>query len=179
MDYIHCVMFWIVCLNSLVQQVWILGVGMIEFLSKTYKSVVMMGGCTNACSEKLRSEISWRSPWYHFTLTGTMCLTLSFEWITDTLRELDVAPLLAASVLQWPLIFPIDPHYKRDICKTFDRTAQTANNYSTAQLLLCVLETLKPWRFYSCKTFREPRKAVLCVTSCKGYGRTDTNVHVQ
>lgn len=54
--------------------------------------------------------------------------------IRDTFRNFS-----AATVLLRPLIVPIDPHYRGDICKSFDRTAQTVSNNSAAQLLLCAL----------------------------------------
>lgn len=64
------------------------------------------------------------------------------------------------TVLLWLLIVPADPHYRRDVCKSFHRTDQTDSNNSTAQFLLCILWTLYPRRVYSYKTFQEPRSTL-------------------
>ena len=54
-------------------------------------------------------------------------------------------------------VFPIDHHYKRDVCKTVDRTPPTANNVNYDSFYYVILIQ---GRFYICKTILEPRKAI-------------------
>ncbi len=140
--------------------------------------------CCSVYTENVKSIGYWKQSEcrlrklsiFDCAVDGHYCLTMQCtkgnggELIVgmDAHRELDTALPLSLAInlsqywwsittLQWknPLrpkkaFFPTDHHYKRDICKTFVWTHPSLSIWS-----------LNPSRFHICKTFPEPRKAIL------------------